>query len=57
MLPPPHRVAGGGHLNRPIDTLITDSGLDLTRIENYYAQGPRPLGYIFEGAAVKVPPR
>jgi len=47
------RVAGGCHLNRPIDTLIADGGLHLTRLENYYAEGPKPLGYMFEGAAVK----
>jgi ubiquinone/menaquinone biosynthesis C-methylase UbiE len=47
------RLAGGCHLNRPIGRLVADSGLELTRVENYYAQGPRPFGYMFEGIAVK----
>jgi SAM-dependent methyltransferase len=45
------RVAGGCHLNRPIDQLVRDSGLELVRLENYYAKGPRPFGYMFEGVA------
>jgi ubiquinone/menaquinone biosynthesis C-methylase UbiE len=47
------RVAGGCHLNRPIDQLVLNSGLELTRLENYYAKGPRPFGYMFEGVATK----
>jgi ubiquinone/menaquinone biosynthesis C-methylase UbiE len=47
------RVAGGCHLNRPIDQLVLSSGLKLTRLENYYAKGPRPFGYMFEGVATK----
>lgn len=47
------RLAGGCHLNRPIDLLVADSGLDLTRMENYYAKGPKPFGYMFEGRATK----
>lgn len=47
------RLAGGCHLNRPIDQLVLNSGLELIRLENYYAKGPRPFGYTFEGVAVK----
>ena len=47
------RLAGGCHLNRPIGLLVADSGLDLTRMENYYAKGPKPFGYMFEGRATK----
>lgn len=47
------RVAGGCHLNRPIDQLVLNSGLELTQLENYYANGPRPFGYMFEGVATK----
>jgi ubiquinone/menaquinone biosynthesis C-methylase UbiE len=47
------RLAGGCHLNRPIRRLVTDSGLSLTRMENYYAKGPKPFGYMFEGTAIK----
>jgi ubiquinone/menaquinone biosynthesis C-methylase UbiE len=47
------RVAGGCHLNRPIDALISGSGLQVTQLENYYLEGPKTLGYTFEGRAVK----
>jgi ubiquinone/menaquinone biosynthesis C-methylase UbiE len=47
------RVAGGCNLNRPIDQLVVNSGLELVRMENYYLKGPRPLGYMFEGVARK----
>jgi ubiquinone/menaquinone biosynthesis C-methylase UbiE len=47
------RVAGGCHLNRPIDQLVLNSGLELIRLENYYAKGPRAFGYMFEGVATK----
>ena len=46
-------VAGGCRLNRPIDQLVRNSGLELIQIENYYAKGPRPFGYMFEGVATK----
>jgi SAM-dependent methyltransferase len=46
-------VAGGCHLNRPIDRLVAESGLELTSMKNYYLQGPRAFGYTFEGTAVK----
>jgi ubiquinone/menaquinone biosynthesis C-methylase UbiE len=47
------RVAGGCHLDRPIGQLVADSGLELVQLENYYAEGPRVMGYMFEGVAVK----
>jgi ubiquinone/menaquinone biosynthesis C-methylase UbiE len=46
-------VAGGCHLNRPIADLVAGSGLEIERIENYYMDGPKPLGYIYEGVAVR----
>lgn len=54
LTPLQRRVAGGCHINRPIDQLISDSGFDLTRIENYYTKGPKAFGYMFEGAATKL---
>jgi len=54
LTPVQRRVAGGCHLNRPIDELVSDSGLEIIRLENYYAKGPRPFGYMFEGVATKV---
>ena len=53
LTPLQRRIGGGCHLNRPIDRLIADSGLKVTAMESYYAQGPKPFGYMFEGTAVK----
>jgi len=53
LTPLQRRVAGGCHLNRPIDQLVLNSGLQLIQLENYYAQGPRTFGYMFEGIATK----
>jgi SAM-dependent methyltransferase len=53
-LTPLQRLAFGGcHLNRPIDRLVAASGLELTRLENFYMKGPRAIGYTFEGVAVR----
>jgi ubiquinone/menaquinone biosynthesis C-methylase UbiE len=53
LTPLQRRIAGGCHLNRPIAELVTRSGLELTRMTNYYAKGPKPFGYMFEGIATK----
>jgi ubiquinone/menaquinone biosynthesis C-methylase UbiE len=53
LTPLQRRVAGGCHLNRPIDHLVTASGLEVTRLETYYMKGPRAMQYTFEGVAVK----
>ena len=47
------RLFGGCHLDRPIDRLISDAGFELTRLDNYYLQGSRTVGYTFEGIATK----
>jgi ubiquinone/menaquinone biosynthesis C-methylase UbiE len=44
------RIAGGCHFNRPIDQLVRDA-LEVTRLENFYMRGPKPLGYMYEGIA------
>ncbi len=54
LTPLQRRLAGGCHLNRPIDRLVAESGLELTGVENYYMRGPKPFGYLFEGQALKV---
>ncbi|MGH9031120.1 MAG: class I SAM-dependent methyltransferase [Acidimicrobiia bacterium] len=48
------RVAGGCHPNRPIDALVADADLEVTRLDNYSVRGPKALGYMYEGAARKV---
>ena len=53
LTPVQRRLAGGCRLNRPIDELVVNSGLELIRMENYYLKGPRPFGYMFEGVATK----
>jgi ubiquinone/menaquinone biosynthesis C-methylase UbiE len=53
LTPLQRRLGGGCHLNRPIGALVADSGLELAGLQNYYAPGPRPFGYMFEGQAVK----
>jgi len=45
-------VAGGCHTNRPIDRLIEAAGLRIDRLNTGYAEGPRPMAFMFEGAAV-----
>lgn len=44
---------GGCHLNRPIDHLLSGAGFGVTRMDNYYMAGLKPLGYSFEGVATK----
>jgi ubiquinone/menaquinone biosynthesis C-methylase UbiE len=53
-LEPVHRlVLGGCHLTRPIDHIITASGLELTELEASYRPGPKPTSYTYEGQATK----
>jgi ubiquinone/menaquinone biosynthesis C-methylase UbiE len=47
------RFAGGCHLNRSIDVLLSEASLPASRMENYYLRGPRPFGYMYEGVATK----
>jgi ubiquinone/menaquinone biosynthesis C-methylase UbiE len=47
------RVFGGCNLNRPIDQLVTASGLEITRLDTYYMKGPQAVEHTFEGIAVK----
>jgi ubiquinone/menaquinone biosynthesis C-methylase UbiE len=49
--PVQRRIFGGCQLDRPIDVLITAAGFELTRLDNYYMQGPKAVGYTFEGVA------
>lgn len=45
------RIAGGCHLDRKMDDLITSCGFVLERIDRGYAPGPRALTYFYEGVA------
>jgi hypothetical protein len=53
LTPIQRRVFGGCHLNRPIDQLVKRAGLRMTKLDNYFANGPKPFGYMFEGVATK----
>lgn len=53
LTPVQRRVFGGCHLNRPIDQLLTGAGLELARIDKYYASGPKVFGYMYEGEATR----
>jgi ubiquinone/menaquinone biosynthesis C-methylase UbiE len=45
------KIAGGCHLNRPITELIEVAGFRLSRLERGYMQGPKPMTFMYEGAA------
>jgi ubiquinone/menaquinone biosynthesis C-methylase UbiE len=53
MTPIQRKLAGGCHLNRKIDELLTDAQLDVQRLDNYAMKGPKTFGYMYEGVAVK----
>ncbi len=47
------KVAGGCHLNRPVDRLIEAAGLRLADLETgYLIDGPRPFAFHYRGRAV-----
>lgn len=46
------RLAGGCHLNRPIDRLIEGAGFRLERIDRFYVRGPKIGTYLYAGVAV-----
>jgi ubiquinone/menaquinone biosynthesis C-methylase UbiE len=45
------RVAGGCHLNRQIDELISGSGFRIDRLANARVPGPRTHTFLYEGRA------
>jgi ubiquinone/menaquinone biosynthesis C-methylase UbiE len=51
LTPLQRRIAGGCHLNRPIDCLVAAAGFDMQRLDTFYLQGPKAFGYLFEGVA------
>ena len=44
-------LAGGCHLDRKVDELIRSAGFDLVKLRTEYAQGPRPMTYMYLGCA------
>ncbi len=46
-------VAGGCHLDRPIDELVSNAGFDLVELERYRFSRPELIGYLYEGIAEK----
>jgi SAM-dependent methyltransferase len=53
LTPLQRRIGGGCHLNRPIDQLLRDGGLDIVAMDNFYLKGPKAMGYMYEGVATK----
>lgn len=48
------KFAGGCHLNRPIATLLQQSGFRIELLENLYVpKTPRIAGYVYKGVAVR----
>jgi len=45
------RIAGGCHLNRRIDELITAAGFAIVELKTCYLPGPRPMTYTYQGFA------
>jgi ubiquinone/menaquinone biosynthesis C-methylase UbiE len=46
------RVAGGCHLNRPIDALLDGAGFQPITLDRGYAEGPKTMSYLYKGVAV-----
>jgi ubiquinone/menaquinone biosynthesis C-methylase UbiE len=50
------RLAGGCHLDRPIDDLVRAAGFEITELEHDQMPGPKfmlPWGYLYEGVATR----
>jgi ubiquinone/menaquinone biosynthesis C-methylase UbiE len=45
------RIAGGCHLNRPIELLLQDAGFRISQIETGYMPGPKAMTFQYEGSA------
>ena len=44
-------IAGGCHLNRKVDDLISAAGFSITKLNTFYIAGPRPMTYTYQGLA------
>jgi SAM-dependent methyltransferase len=47
------RVAGGCHLNREIDSLISAAGFRMERVDTGYMRGPKVMTFMYSGQARK----
>jgi ubiquinone/menaquinone biosynthesis C-methylase UbiE len=45
------RIAGGCHLNRKVDELLTEAGFRITELQTRYLPGPRAMTYTYQGFA------
>jgi len=45
------RIAGGCHLNRPIEQLIVAAGFRIDGLKTGYMKGPKPMTFLYEGEA------
>ena len=45
------RLAGGCHLDRPIETLIIDAGFEMNAMDRGYGDGPSWISYLYRGRA------
>jgi ubiquinone/menaquinone biosynthesis C-methylase UbiE len=53
LTPLQRKVAGGCHLDRPIERLIEGAGFTMTQLDTYQLGGPKPMSYMYEGVATK----
>jgi ubiquinone/menaquinone biosynthesis C-methylase UbiE len=51
LTPVQKRLAGGCHLNRRIESLITEAGLRIERMDNFYLRRPKVVMCIYAGMA------
>jgi ubiquinone/menaquinone biosynthesis C-methylase UbiE len=47
------RAAGGCHLDRPIQELLEDAGLEVTEVERFFGTGPKPFTFFYLGHATR----
>jgi SAM-dependent methyltransferase len=52
LTPVQKKIAGGCHLNRPIDRLLEEAGFRLERIDRFYVRGPKIGTYLYAGVAL-----
>lgn len=46
-------IGGGCHLNRKIDDFICRADFEMIELNNFYARGPKPWSYLYQGRAQK----